>query len=122
MIEAHKFLVFDFPALALKHSYMGHWCGYVGVPNAHGAYGLDYNHPRLRAIRVHGGLTYAGPGFNEAFLGDFWWLGFDCAHWGDYIPALPQTAAPGLENIRNLDYIIKECQTLGEQLESVLMP
>lgn len=61
------------------------------------------------ALNVHGGLTFSGacregateavgichlPGEGEP--ADVWWLGFDCAHAGDY--------APGLDRIPALKY------------------
>lgn len=41
---------------------IGHRCGYVGVPRWHPAYGLGYDHPLMRDVDVHGGLTYASAG------------------------------------------------------------
>lgn len=68
----------------------GHWCGYVGVPKGHPAYGHGYDD--LSDIEVHGGLTYS-----EKCSGhvchvtdepdDLWWFGFDCAHSGDQVPS-----------------------------------
>ena len=61
---------------------LGHRCGYVGVPKEHPMYGLDYE-KYTDEIDCHGGLTYSG------FLGEenkeYWYFGFDCAHFGDGI-------------------------------------
>ena len=61
---------------------MGHRCGYVGLPKGHKYYGLDYN--KLDDIEVHGGWTYQGEsnGYPVESV-DTWWIGFDCAHYGD---------------------------------------
>jgi hypothetical protein len=77
-----------FPAIALRH-FRGHWCGYVGVPAGHPAYGRGYDDE----IEVHGGVTYAAkcagrichvpePGESD----DVWWLGFDFDHSEDAAP------------------------------------
>lgn len=70
---------------------LGQWCGYVGVPREHPAFEQPYDHVD---VPVHGGLTYANrcsghlchvpqPGMPD----EVWWLGFDCAHCGDFTPS-----------------------------------
>lgn len=54
------------------HSDLGHYCGYVGLPEGHPYWGKDY--ADLEHVPAHGGLTFA-----EEIDGD-WWLGFDTAH------------------------------------------
>lgn len=44
------------PCLAVRASALGHWCGYVGVPVGHPAYGKGYAD---LDVTVHGGLTFA---------------------------------------------------------------
>src|SRR5882762_9353425 len=106
---------------------MGAWCGYVGVPCEHPAYGQDYESVD---VSVHGGLTYADncggaichvaePGFPE----EVWWLGFDTAHAGDLAPSSSADYARGLypalssyEVYRDLDYTKAETNRLAEQL------
>lgn len=82
--------------LAVRNMGGGFWCGYVGVPKGHPAYGKGYNDVRMHDdeyLGVHGGLTYsntcAGEICHEPEPGrpdDVWWLGFDCAHAGDFSP------------------------------------
>jgi hypothetical protein len=97
-----------FACLAVRGS-VGAWCGYVGVPRGHWAYGLDYGDDRVqRTLTVHGGSPHGGLTFSNkcqpAAKGqehesichlvepgepdDVWWLGFDCAHSGDLLPKL----------------------------------
>ena len=57
---------------------LGHRCGYVGIPKDHELYGKHYNNILLDC---HGGLTYSGDGY--PLDDDLWYIGFDCAHWGD---------------------------------------
>lgn len=76
---------------------LGHWCGYVGVPRGHAAYGVEYDDI---GCEVHGGLTFSSRCqhgdqataichlVEEGEDDDVWWLGFDCAHSGDLIPAM----------------------------------
>lgn len=85
----------------------GALCGYVGVNPGHPWHGLHYDsvgayQPKPEGYDpdwypdVHGGLTYSDgcshsadtsvgichiPGAGEP--DDVWWLGFDCAHYGD---------------------------------------
>lgn len=42
--------------LMLRAGHMGHWCGYVGVPKGHPAYGKGYDDVD---VQVHGGLTFS---------------------------------------------------------------
>jgi len=85
------FIHAGFSCLLLR-SHVGAWCGYVGVPETHPAFGKDYDDVE---VEVHGGLTYMGlcresichvpiPGMPEKV----WWLGFDMIHSHDYAPGL----------------------------------
>lgn len=122
----------------------GAWCGYVGVPKEHPAYGLDYNGPddaydinptvkwwrihvnrrfeyAIYDVRVHGGLTFAGNRGDEKH-----WFGFDCAHAGDFCPrhskpdmlGMP-TGWGGLVSYRDMDYAINETKSLAKQLAAM---
>jgi hypothetical protein len=73
----------------LKRNHVGCWCGYVGIPkdnpiladiddiNDEDYMNMDYDNIPLD---VHGGLTYG------KLVEDLYWVGFDCAHLGDYWP------------------------------------
>jgi hypothetical protein len=112
---------------------LGHWCGYVGVPREHPAYGKSYNDVD---VEVHGGLNYAhecageichvpAPGMPD----DVWWLGFDCAHAGDLAPGLRATLRrldiPDIESpfirdeYRDVAYVRREIEQLAEQLAAM---
>src|SRR5262249_44757906 len=83
------------PCLAVRHPTMGNWCGYVGVAEGHSYFGKEYEHEDVN-VDCHGDLTFSDfchqddkehgichrpdPGEPERV----WWLGFDCAHGGDY--------------------------------------
>jgi len=68
---------------------LGHYCGYVGVPPGHPAYGGDYTSDEdIYFLEVHGGVTYSGeqneengnyPTQDPEYDGR-WFIGFDAAH------------------------------------------
>jgi hypothetical protein len=122
--------------LAVRHGSYGHWCGYVGVPESHPAFGTGYDDVRVKDDdwpRVHGGLTFAEhcqPAESEdrgvchvPYPGDpdhVWWLGFDCAHSGDYSP---DDMARGNKwrsrydsSYKTLRYVQAQCRSLASQL------
>lgn len=113
----------------------GALCGYVGVPEGHPWHGKEYE--VLETVEIHGGLTYArGCGANphvchSAEKGDavahdhVWWLGFDCAHLGDYIPGMDcesrsQSSAfrEGRSTYKNIAYVENECRRLAAQVKA----
>jgi len=75
----------------------GALCGYVGVPPGHPLHGVEYENFDVD-VYAHGGITFTGecqegehgichvpePGEPE----DVWWIGFDCAHGFDVMPAI----------------------------------
>lgn len=116
-----------FPCLLVRN-WSGALCGYVGVDKYHACYGIDYNDVDAE---VHGGLTFAGfykdKIYHEVEEGEdakVWWLGFDCAHWMDFMPALrakerkmwPGTLFPENSTYKDLQYVIMETTNLAKQL------
>lgn len=124
------------PCLAVRHGHSGHWCGYVGVAEGHPWHGKDYDNLNDWP-EVHGGLTFADmcrPNGDEArdicHLPEpgepdhVWWLGFDCAHYGDRSPqdeayardrGYPFTRSPE-ETYKTLAYVKAECASLAAQI------
>jgi len=97
----------------IRRNSIGVWCGYVGVPEEHPAYGkhyhefefnddkcenteIDYAQKKINDIEVHGGLTFAGPcsedeketGICHKSDKEVYWFGFDCGHVYDYMPGM----------------------------------
>lgn len=96
--------------VASREAAMGHWCGYVRVPDGHPWHGVEYDD--LYNVEVHGGLTYADA-LREKPSGE-WWLGFDCAHRGDIVPGLRYR---GVNDVwRDLPYVRAECARLAQQI------
>ncbi len=121
-----------FTCLIVRVPHSGHLCGYVGVPEEHCAYKKNYNDV---SAEVHGGLTFSDscqespegegichvpePGEPE----HVWWLGFDCAHCGDYSSmaypiGLLQYSCDD-EVYRNIEFVKSQCSKLALQLQDM---
>ena len=128
-----------YPCMIVRHS-SGHLCGYVGVSVKHPYFekGDDcYSGSDDSWLDVHGGLTYVGKCqtkrkeceavCHKVELGEddnIWWLGFDCAHAGDYSSMSYSKDMcikyPHDEDIyRNIGYVKSQCKSLAEQLAAV---
>jgi hypothetical protein len=127
-----------FPCLAVRNLRSGNWCGYVGVSEGHPYFEKHYDDP---PVDVHGGLTFSefcdDEGCEETSIchipepgepDHIWWFGFDCAHAGDYLPAMaaalyaidPKSEwSMSWETYRTLDYVRVECTNLAKQLSQV---
>jgi hypothetical protein len=122
------------PCLLKRHGRWGNLCGYVGVPEGHPWWGLDYTEIPVD-VGVHGGLTYASHceegGDKSATIchvpapgepDNVWWLGFDCGHFMDYQPGI----ASALDNVpsayagvyRSADFVIAECANLAAEIKA----
>lgn len=65
----------------LRRNHSGAWCGYAQIPKDHPwMENIDILDER---IDVHGGVTYQGYRMED----DRYFVGFDCAHCEDFIPA-----------------------------------
>lgn len=107
----------------------GHLCGYVRISE---------DHPFFKSkdvdIDAHGDIT-----FNEAH--EEHWVGFDCAHSGDFVPSMEffkkkRQAAGEFESFpipeeyknhplfnpvyRNMQFCISECMHIIEQLNQIM--
>src|SRR6185437_747866 len=105
------------PCFICRRNRLGHWCGYVGIPERHPHWGDDDSSGCIDFV-VHGGVTYGqiDPKKDKACGLDkpHWWIGFDCAHSGDMVPEWDR---PGSGNIyRDMNYVRDECLRLAKQL------
>lgn len=124
------------PCIMHRQPSSGHWCGYVGVEPGHPWHG-EYSAVQVdddddcwgtaaeREATVHGGVTYeracdiksgvchvAQPGEPE----DVTWIGFDCAHSGDYTPNnYPRWPMRGYETYKAAGYVKAETERLADQ-------
>lgn len=131
--------VTGYPCL-LHRGALGSWCGYVGVSPGHPAYEIDYGKLEDKDISAHGGLTYTNHCM-ETGREDFgvchvpepgqpdnvWWIGFDCAHGGDYVPSMAIWRKENnmddswrLKDVyRDMNYVQNEVHNLAEQLKAM---
>lgn len=106
----------------------GALCGYVGVPEDHQFYGVDYDRVYdTKDIDVHGGLTFSDScqeskdeskhichSKNGCANEKVWWLGFDCAHSGDTCPAYETIWVDDF--YKSFSYVKREVTYLAQQL------
>jgi hypothetical protein len=88
--------------------------GYVRLPEEHKYYQKGYNDI---PIECHGGLTFTGDLEED---GDFY-IGFDTAHYRDYIPFLQfhvsnSAMMDELAMYKDITYVRNECKQIVEQL------
>lgn len=127
-------------------NYGGALCGYVGVPESHPCFKVDYDDCSLHKIECHGGLTFSGlcdeknkeHGICHIGEDKVWWLGFDCAHGFDIKPAMSRydysfdAFRNGIESMvldkerrdlkeeyRDLKYVKNEIKNLAKQLSEM---
>jgi hypothetical protein len=98
---------------------LGALCGYVGVHKGHPWFGAVYDDVEAD---VHGGLTYsdycAGP-ICHPKPEKTYWLGFDCAHAGDFAPMMARHAVPFADEVyRDWAYVKREVERLAEQAKA----
>lgn len=94
----YKIFVYkNYNCVILRNPMMGHLCGYVCLPVIHKLFENDDEIENI--INCHGGITYTSnllptsaqkcllPDFNFLnSLKNTYWIGFDCGHYGDYMP------------------------------------
>jgi hypothetical protein len=100
-------------AWEVTHNGMGYRCGYLRVPAGHPWHGKDES----LELGVHGGVTFARADTQDGT----WWIGFDCAHYGDAPdPGLPR-AEPDMDlprlpgEVQDTTYAEVQCLLLAAQ-------
>lgn len=120
-----------YPCLARRNMGGGFWCGYVGIPKDHSLHGKGRDAPSEldnEGIDVHGGVTYSNKCDGDPEDGichksdkdDVWWLGFDCAHYPDYMPSTGMLNYNKLKFIKykNLEFVKQQCASMANQLKT----
>ena len=126
--------------LILRAGSTGALCGYVRLPHslakkmdANGRRkSLDeferrcpiYDSPVFRGVSVHGGLTYSGSiRTKKRGLERGVWVGFDCAHWGDLMPALDEYLGRQItrevRTYRDINYVTEQVRYLAQQIKEL---
>jgi len=66
----------------LTRNHGGAWCGYVPVPKT-SKWTLEDNY---ETIDTHGGITWHDDRLPWEETSEYFWIGFDCAHYNDWMP------------------------------------
>lgn len=121
-----------YPCIVKRHPQMGHFCGYVAVPEDHPHFGKDYGVPATR--RCPSELTFAAPCSKDeddahdichivqpGQSDNVWWFGFDCAHGWDIIPATQsmsylRSMFPGA-SYKDVEWVKNACEQLALDLK-----
>ena len=101
-----------------RHARQGNLVGYVRVPKGHPWYGVSDSQLYDAGANpdVHGGLTYTAIGEDGDDAG--WFLGFDCAHLGDFSPNPAYQFGSLSDGVyRDVGYVYEECLSLARQAE-----
>jgi len=127
----------NFPCLIVRNRF-GALCGYVGVEENHWAFKKGWDDLNLN---VHGGITFTDFCQNGDECSSIchkveqeendcvWWIGFDCAHGGDYYPEMSRAISiiekfgefseygfSRLGTYKDMEYVKHEIYELVEQL------
>ena len=118
----------------IRHPSMGHLCGYAKLPIGH-PWLKKARAPRWKNkwfsgkyhrtvvgydavqsdVRVHGGLTF----FGKLSRGRGHWIGFDCAHCDDLVPAMEKlmpTIRMEWATYRTVDFARLHCMRLAKAI------
>lgn len=96
-----------------------HHCGYVELPERLGKPGYDES--PIMELNVHGGVTYAD---NLPEMDGKYVVGYDCAHYGDYMKCPEELKGTDMEKLwafdngvwRDEEFCTNECESLAKQI------
>jgi len=104
----------------IRQNKWGVWLGYLAVSPGHPFYGQDME--GLARLDVHGGVTFAETGADGLH-----WIGFDCAHLGDFVASMPElwefeasVGHPGA-TIKTRSFMKKELEGLVAQAKAAVL-
>lgn len=101
-------------------SYGTHPCAYVALPRTHKYYSQYRKLYMNPIIKVHGNITYAK---NELLVEQKkqqnHWIGWDYAHYGDYVGSIADIISADINKKWNTKDILKEIQFVIKQLEKL---
>ena len=108
-----------YKCLIRRTSHGGNLNGYVGLPKGHRFYEKHYDDLN---IDCHGGLTWGD--FWKDQNDDLWYIGFDTAHSGDYLPFEQMFNRHRVgwswlgenETYRDINYVRQECKNIVDQI------
>ena len=132
-----RFKAFGYHCVVARIPNLGHLCGYVAIDDKHPLHLKDYPAliPNVK-LYAHGGITYSYASQGVVSINEndnLWWLGFDCAHFGDYLPynsSLAMKQITGMDDLnsdmyggdflyKTVGYVKQECIQLAKQLRDI---
>lgn len=119
--EEDDIYVFDHAGLPCRiaRNHMGSLCGYVGVPSGHPAYRKPTYDDELEGVCPHGGITWTDHEVAGETNSPFWWIGFDCNHFGDASPAMRRYGMFVDGHYRDAAYVRAEVERMADQLAAM---
>lgn len=117
------FMLGDYHCVIIRNRSLGHLCGYVGVSYDHPFYAKHYSEFG-ELVRVHGELTYSAYGIKKLNENpNMWYLGFDCAHYGDFVPSMENLfhfkKEEYAKSYKTIEFVENELVQLVDQLEEI---
>lgn len=91
-------------------------CGYVAIPKDSKFYNVNDDDAICDSLQVWGGITFAG---KISKTDANFYLGFDCAHWGDYVPGmedLVQFTVDDSKDYKDIAFVKNELRKLVKQI------
>lgn len=95
-----------------------HPTAYIKIPKTHPLYGIEYFElPDYLESVPHGGFTYSREYLftDNKNKEDGWWLGWDYAHWGDFLGFEPYNKE--ISKMWTTEEIRAECKEVIEAIE-----
>lgn len=101
-------------------SFGTHPCAYIALPKAHKYYNQYKKLYMNSVIKVHGNITYArGELQVEKAKQKNHWLGWDYAHYGDYVGSISNIISADINKKWTTAEILKEVQFVVKQLQKL---
>jgi hypothetical protein len=117
--EPHRvdFKAYGLNCLLLRNPLFWNWCGYVGVPPGHPAYGKSISEINQHAC-AYGGITSVDE------IDGLYWIGFDCAHETDLVPCLETArivlSKPSMQKTyKDVNFVKDEAEYFAEGLHEM---
>ncbi|WP_413936950.1 hypothetical protein [Nitrospira sp. BLG_1] len=102
----------------LREDTLSHWRGYVRLPKMTEPTNFDSYEKCDQILDVHGGITFAD-GVPRDQRPDEHWVGFDCAHYMDFVPKYEHfgvSLGDDPTQWRDVNYVRSETERLAVQV------
>jgi len=111
--------------LLIRRTSIGTLCGYVGVPRGHLLYGANISGGLWGLLEIAEAapseITYCDTWEEIGFSKDWWFIGFDCCHYGDKVPDAhmreDRSAYP--TQYHTIEEVTQGCIDLGKTIKAL---